>query len=369
MSRYQIILKTPTGLEVQRYTQVNSLVCGRSDRAVMPCEVIIPMTKAVTDFSKDMLMEVWRDNNDGSITLDGETAYFLRKWEFYRDYQGKDVIYLKGYDGNYILTGREVEYDAGGTATSKTGVACDVIKEIIDENFVNATDTTRNLSSSYFKIAGDDGFGGTVTKAFSRQYVLPLIQNLAEQSRNSGTWVTFDTVYDGSLPFEFRTYVNQRGDDLTDSVVLEVEAGNLAEPVLTFDYSDEITVAYVAGRGQESDRLVGTATNTDALNESVWSRREFITENFQVTTEAGLNSEARSILEKNKGKITLDGSIVSSKGNQYGRDWNYGDKVRAKYLGYEFYCRILGYEINYSVSNDGIVKDEIKAKIRGELDG
>ena len=65
----------------------------------------------------------------------------------------------------------------------------------------------------------------------------------------------------------------------------------------------------------------------------------------------------------------FDGSIVSSKGNQYGRDWNYGDKVRAKYLGYEFDCRILGYEINYSVSNDGIVKDEIKAKIRGELDG
>ena len=368
MSRYQIIIKTPTGLEVQRYTQVNSLVCGRSDRAVMPCEVVIPMTKAVTDFSKDMLMEVWRDNNDGSITLDGETAYFLREWQFKRDAQGKDIIYLKGYDGNYILTGREVEYDAESTQAVKTGVACNVIKEIVDENFVNATDTTRNLSATYFTIDGDDGFGGTVTKSFSRQYVLPLIQNLAEQSRNSGTWVTFDTVYDGLLPFQFITYLDQRGSDLTDSVVLSVEAGNLSEPVLTFDYSDEITVAYVAGRGETTARLVGSATS-DAINDSVWSRRELITENFQVSTEAALNSEARAILEKNKGKVSLDGSIISSKGNRYGRDWNYGDKVRATYLGYEFDCRILGYEINYSVSNDGIVKDEVKAMIRGELDG
>ena len=367
MNKYQIIIKTPTGLEVKRLSKVNMLRAGRSDRAIMPCEIIIPQTLTPNDFSKDMLIEVWRDNGDGTITLDGETAYFLRQWDFYKDTNGKDMIYLLAMDGNYIIDGREVEYAAESSQASKSGVACDVIKEIIDENFVNATDTDRNLSASYFIIDDNDGFGASVTKAFSRQQVYTTIKALVDQSRNAGTWITFDTVYDGSLPFTFKTYADQRGNDIRDRVTLSVEAGSLSNPVLSFNYIDEKTAAYVAGKGETTDRLVGSATS-DSINDSVWSRREVVTENFQVTTEAGLDNEARELLNKNKGKLTLTGEIVSTtKGLLYGRDWNYGDRVQATYLGKTFDCRINGYEINYSNSGGDIV-DQVTAFIRGEED-
>ena len=366
MSSYQIIIKTPTGIIVKHLTKVNSLRAGRSDRAIMPCEITIPQILPTSFFQKDMIIEVWRDNGNGTITLDGETGYFLRRWDYYRDTDGKDMIYLVALDGNYILDGREVEYAAESSEATKSGVACDVIKEIIDENFVSATDTDRNLSASYFTIDGDDGFGATVTKAFSRQMVYSTINALVDQSRNAGTWITFDTVYSGSLPFTFKTFTNQRGNDLRDSITLSVEAGSLSNPVLSFNYVDEKTAAYVAGKGQTSARLVGSATS-DAINDSVWSRREAVTENFQVTTETGLNNEARELLNKYKGKLTLTGQISSTKGLRYGRDWNYGDRVMATYLGKTFDCRINGYEINYS-SSDGETIDQVTAFIRGEED-
>ena len=364
MNRYQIIIKTATGLEVKRLSRVASLRAGRSDRAIMPCEITIPQILPTSFFAKDMIIEIWRDNGNGTLTLDGETGYFLRRWDFYRDTDGKDMIYLVGMDGNYILDGREVEYAAESTQATKSGIACDVIKEIVDENFVSATDTTRNLSASLFTIDGDDGFGASVTKAFSRQQVYSTIKALVDQSRNAGTWITFDTVYDGSLPFTFKTYADQRGNDIRDRVTLSVEAGSLSNPVLSFNYIDEKTAAYVAGRGETTDRLVGSATS-DSINDSVWSRREVVTQNFQVTTEAGLDNEARELLNKNKGKLTLTGEIASTKGLLYGRDWNYGDRVQATYLGKTFDCRINGYEINYANSGDNTI-DTVTAFIRGE---
>jgi len=365
MSSYQIVIKTPTGLEVKRFSKVNSLRAGRVDRAMMPCEIVIPQLLTPNYFSKDMLVEIWRDNGDGTITLDGETGYFLRRWDFFRDSQGKDLIYLYALDGNYIIDGREVEYAAGSTQATKSGVACDVIKEIIDENFVNdAVDTSRNLAATYFTIDSDDGLGASVTKAFSRQQVLTTIQALVDQSRNAGTWITFDTVYDGGLPFTFKTFTDQRGNDLRESITLSVEANTLNNPVLSFNYVDEKTAAYIGGKGENEARLIGSATS-DAINDSVWSRREVVSENFQVTTTTGLDNEARALLNKNKGKITLTGQIASTKGLKYGRDWNYGDRVLATYLGYTFDCRINGYDINYSSNGDNTV-DEVTAFIMGE---
>jgi hypothetical protein len=369
MPKYQVIVKTDTGSPLFVLTQFESLTAGRFDRAIMPLEIVMPQDDElypVGTFQKDMIFELWREQNQ-TMVLDGETCYFLRNVRYYRD-GTKDMVYLKAYDANYILDGREVEYDAGSSEASKTGVACDVMKEIIDENFVSATDTTRNLSASYFSVDSDDGFGETITKAFSRQYVLSTIQAICNQSREAGTWVTFDTVYSGSLPLVFKTYVDQRGSDITDQLLLSDEAGNIANPTLDFDWTNEATVCYVAGKGEGADRVVGSAINSDRLNESAWSRRELVTENFQLAVEASLDAEAEAYLDKYSPKIIFTGEIVETEGTQYGINWNYGDKVRAKYLGYEFDCRVLGYTIEYKNSG-GKTIDRVTATIRGESNG
>ena len=369
MPKYEVIVKTDTGSPLFVLTKFTGLTAGRFDRAYMPLEIVMPQDDElypVGTFKKDMIFELWREQNQ-SMVLDGETCYFLRNIRYYRD-GSNDMVYLKAYDANYILDGREVEYNAGTSQASKTGVACDVIKEIIDENFVSATDTTRNLPASQFIIDADDGFGETVTKAFSRQYVLSTIQNLCNQSREAGTWVTFDVVYSGSLPLVFKTFGDQRGNDITDQLLLSEEAGNIANPSLDFDWTAEATAVYVAGKGQDDNRVVGSATNQDRLNESVWSRREMITENFQLDVIASLNAEADAYLDKYSPKIVFTGEIVETAGTQYGINWNYGDKLRAKYLGYEFDCRVLGYQIEYNNSS-GKTIDKVTATIRGETNG
>jgi hypothetical protein len=366
MPKYEVIVKTDKGLTQFVLSQFESLTAARFDRAYMPLEIIMPQDDElypVGTFKKDMILELWREQNE-TMVLDGETCYFLRNIRYFRD-GTRDMVYLKAYDANYILDGREVEYNAGSSEASKTGVACDVIKEIIDENFVSATDTDRNLSASYFSVDSDDGFGETITKAFSRQYVLSTIQAICNQSREAGTWVTFDTVYSGSLPLVFKTYVDQRGVDITDQLLLSDEAGNIANPTLDFDWTNEATVCYVAGKGEGDARVVGDASNTDRLNESVWSRREMITENFQLDVEASLDAEAEAYLDKFSPKVIFTGEIVETEGTQYGINWNYGDKVRAKYLGYEFDCRVLGYNIEYKNSGNKTI-DRVTATIRGE---
>ena len=364
MSNYEVHVKSNTGSMLYILTQFNNLSAGRFDRAYQPLEILMPMDYPIGTFTKDMIFELWREQ-DGSMVLDGQTCYFLRDIK-YLTKDNKNYIYLKAYDAIWLIDGREVEYAAGSAQATKSGVACDVMKAIMRENFVSATDTTRNLAASYFIIDADDGTGATVTKAFSRQYVYPLIQGLCNQSREAGTWVTFDVVYDGNLPLVFKTFTGQRGNDLRESLTLSVEAGNLANPELDFNYSEERTVAYMAGKGENEARVVGTSTNANALAESVWSRREVVSENFQMDVLASLNDAARALLNKYSSKVSLSGEISSTEGTEYGNDWNYGDYLRAQYLGYEFDCRVLGYLINYS--NEGEkVKEEVKAFIRGEL--
>ena len=367
MSKYEVAVKTDTGITLFILTQFTSLSAGRMDRAYMPLEITMPQDDDLFPagtFTKDMILVLSREQNDAMV-IDGETCYFLRNIRYYHD-GVKPMVYLKAYDANYIIDGREVEYNSGAAEASKTGVGCDVIKAVIRENFTAATDTTRNLAATLFTVDANDGFGATVEKAFSRQYVYSTIQNLCNQSREAGTWITFDVVYNGTLPLLFKTFVNQRGSDITDRVALSAEAGNIANPSLDFDWTNEVTACYVAGKGEGANRIVGSATNTARLNESVWSRREMITENYQLDIEASLDAEAAGHLDKNSPKIVFNGEIVDTEGTLYGINWNYGDKLRAAYLGYEFDCRVLGYTIEYK-NTGGKLIDKVTASIRGEL--
>ena len=120
----------------------------------------------------------------------------------------------------------------------------------------------------------------------------------------------------------------------------------------------------MAGKGQADTRIVGVAYSTE-IESTIWSRREIVTQNFQLSLTAECENEAREFLNKYKGRIILTGQIAQTKGLKYGRDWNYGDRVLSTYLGYTFDCRINGYEINYSNSGDTTV-DTVTAFIVGD---
>lgn len=367
---YEVIIKTATGTTVETLTSgdIHYLYAGRVDRNFGKVVLQIPIKpgRTINNYTKDMIIEVWREQQ-GNLVLDGETCYFLRYKSIYRTRDNLELIELRGVDTVYQVDARVIEYDAGSSEASKTDVCNDMMKEFIDENMVSATDTDRNLSSSYFGVQADDGGGGTVSFAGSREYVYTALMDVTDQSREGGDWVTFDVYYNGDLPLEFRTYSGQRGNDLTNLITLSVEAGNLSQPNLIYDWENEKTVAYMAGVGIESQRLVGTAENTSVLAESVWSRREVISQNFQAETEATLDTMAQKLLEQYKGRQIITGTIQQTKGTRYGINWNYGDKLNVSYANAEFECRVLAYEIEYGTNGKGKTVDTITATILGEL--
>jgi len=80
MPKYEVIVKTDTGIPLFILTQFTSLTAGRFDRAIMPLEITMPQDDElypVGTFTKDMILELWREQNQ-TMVLDGETCYFLR---------------------------------------------------------------------------------------------------------------------------------------------------------------------------------------------------------------------------------------------------------------------------------------------------
>jgi hypothetical protein len=77
-----------------------------------------------------------------------------------------------------------------------------------------------------------------------------------------------------SISFEFRTYTNQIGADLSDRVVFDQAYGNFTRPFYERDWSDVESYIFVAGQGQGELRRVYEVYDKARLYVSKWGWRE-----------------------------------------------------------------------------------------------
>jgi len=353
--RYKIVIKSIDGTYNKPLGIIKSLKCGRADRSIYTLELKVPAKDMDLNALKpDLLIEVQRKYypND-TYKIDGETCYFLRMWYLELDTTGAEILVLKGYDCLYLLEGRINAYYSGHANSVLDMTARAALRAVCYNNF-RSGDTDRIIPATYWHNEPEVTTGVTIHKACAWQYVPSLLNEIVDQSRNQGSWITYDIIWDGNFPLEFKTFAEQRGRDRTSSVILSPDKGNLADPRLVFDYSSEVTAAYLLAAGEQSERVVGRA---DSSRESVdiFSRREGKKENTQISLQTTADAEAQEILNKNRGKVYLTGKIVQTEKMRYGIDWGYGDKVTAKWKGYTFECRVLSYEINYTNEVDSVI--------------
>lgn len=368
---YYIDLLTPGGVPLRTLAAFSSLTWARAENTIGALDVLLPFSKLAewemspTFFQTDQQMEVFRNGK-----LLNETVYFLRYAELLEDVSGVGFVHLIGLDANYLLDGRIVAAAAGSANAEKTDYCDDMMKEIIDEQIVSASNTNRRIST--LTIAPDLSDAPSKTKAFSRRNVLQVLQEIAATSTEDGTYLCFDVVRTARNAFEFRTYTGQRGRDHTqdsgDMRHIGQAYGNLSKPALVlFDSRKERNYAYAGGRGEGSDRTIQTAVDTTRTTASPYNRREIFIDARNTNTTNAVLAKAEAAIIENQPIRTLEGQLKDTDGLRFNVDYGFGDLVTVEAFGYTTDCHIDYIEGQYKKPASGKAKEIIKTRLRGEL--
>ncbi len=295
----------------------------------------------------DGRIEVWRKLDSGMEYLDTNTIWLIKKIDQKIDGSGLQTIVVEADTPLSILRepGRIVNYYAGQSqAVYASAPADNQIKEVARDNIGADAAGSRNISA-YISIDPNLGLGASVAKSFAWRECLKVMQEFADASTTSGTYVAFDIEADTPTTLVFRTFTQQRGVDHrfpngVNPVLISPEMGNLGETLLSVDYRNEITYVQAGGKGDSTNRLIASSQDLARQGVSPFGLREYFKDATQYTSTTGLSAEADAVLRSGRARTIFQGRLIDTPDTRYGVDWGWGDYVTASAFGQQFDCRI-----------------------------
>lgn len=345
MASYEIWLTSDTGVRLAQLTTNTSLVASRVASGVGWFSLRMPLSFDTSQIRLDRMVQVWRQPTGGVSSL--WRVYFLRKWIFSTE-ESKEVVTLEGPDTNDLLRRRIVAAYSGSGQAEKTDFADDMMKEVVSESIADGAAPTPTAGTrvwSNLSIQGDLSDGPTITKSFPFDKLLTSSGNgvlavLAQAAREAGTEVFFDiapnVVNSDSITFQFQTTTGQPGRDVTDTVVFDQQRGNMRNPRLEYDYSEEENYIYAGGQGEAALRNVQQVYDSVRYSASIWNRCEGFADARNQAASDGVSAAGRATLEEGRPRINFTATPIDTAGTRFGRDWDFGYKVRARYKNIEF---------------------------------
>jgi hypothetical protein len=338
MADYTIWLADATGTRVHLLDGFEALDVGLVTNDVGKLVLTMPGAFDPRLVPIDGRIFVYRQPTGGASALLGEQAWLVRRVQRTLDAQGRRVVVLHAYAALELLRRRVVAYNATTSYTEKTAAADNMIKAIARENLGSlATDTARSWAS-LLTVAADTGAAPSVTLGFARQNVLTTVQKVCQASAQNGTRLYVDIVAPTDTTLELRTYTARRGTDHGSTsaapTVFAPEFGNLIDPSIDDDYSEEITYVYAGGQGQEDQRIVATATDATRAGRSPFGRREGFRDARQVANNpiaAQLEDEAAAALEAGRPRRRFTATLLDTPGTTFGIHWGWGDTITARW--------------------------------------
>ena len=369
MTKYEIWLTTDHGARITNeyglipITKPLSFTISKVVNGIGNLMMKVPITFDTDLFfqNTDMMVQVWRKQDGGTKSI--FNVYFIRELEYITS-NGKLVIQLTGADMNELLRRRIVAYYKGSDTATKFTYADDMLKEILSEAIVDGVapavdDGTRVWND--LTIAADTSSGPILTQDIPFKKLLTLqgggvFGTIVKASRAEGTEVFFDIVPDvvtsNSISFKFITKIGQPGMDRTDTIVFSQRNNNLKQPKLKFSYLKEENYIYGLGAGKKSNRTVVQVGDSSRYNASQWNRCEGVAESRDQGDEDGVREAARAKLDATRPIRIFQASLIDTRAIRYGRDYNVGDKVKARYAGFSFDTLIRG--VVLSLNENGI---------------
>lgn len=282
----------------------------------------------------------------------------------YFDYS-QDELEIKGYGLNYLLDGRIIDTYAESAYASKTDAGANIMRQYVREQMgASVEDSTRDLSSYGFTVEEDDNQGDEQSRSFSNKNLFKVLRTIASTSETTSTPLYFGiTMGEGATTFNFRIKAGQPGEDRTTGggVPFSVEAGTLADPHYIIDHRHATTRVKVGGRNAGINRVTAYAEDTDAQALSIWNLRETFADRRNAT-DSELADEGSSVLREERASKRFVADILDTKGSRFGRDWNFGDKIKAKFMGLSFEGLIRATSIKVSNTGDESVSARLEAE-------
>lgn len=347
MTDYEIWLSRDDGIRLKlldnvvgfAYTQVVNNVGGFS--------LTLPGDFDHSLLVYDRRVSIWRKPPGGAMGL--AFVGLIRRIRTRTDARGLTTYTVSGYDLNGLLRRRIVAYAAASDQASMTDQADDLITEIVKDN-LGSDASSRAISSTYFSVAASPGAGPSITKGFAYRNVLDVLRDVADAARQAGTFLFFGIKPVTETAFEFSTRTGEWGRDRTsdtgNGLVFGLARGNLANPVLDEDATEEVNVGYGLGRGEEAARNVQTSTDTARAGASVFARAEAATNAVLETTDAGVLDVADARVQKGRPRTIFTADLLSVPGSIYDKDWGHGDRVTIDYAERQFDCLVRAVTVN-----------------------
>jgi len=294
----------------------------------------------------DRMVQIWRAPKGGTLSL--WRVYFLRKWRF-ETVTNREILTISGPDVNDLLRRRIIAAYAGSSFAQKSDFADDMMKEVVTESISDAADPTPTAGTRVWNdlsIAVDTSSGPAISLAFAFDKLLTpsgggVLPAIARAAKEASTEVFFDTVHNNvsasSIDFEFRTNIGQLGQDLTGlGVLFDQERGNMKNPFLEYDYTNEVNYVYAGGQGQGQARWIEQWYDPARYSVSQWARCEAFTDARNQSNDNAVIAKARKKTEEGRPRRRFGAWPQDTQFARFGIDWNFGDKVRTRYRSIEF---------------------------------
>jgi len=350
---YQLWLTDDKGMRIadrrgrSRINAALGLVASKVTNGIGSFALDLPPSFDEDLLHPDFMVQVWQRPTAVSLARLWN-VYLIREWEIGTTEKGK-VLQVFGPDVNDFLRRRIVAAYAGSSQADKTGYADDVAKEVVSESMEDTADPTPDEGTRAWAdldVQGDVSQGPEIEVGISWQKLLTedgggVLPKIAKAAKAAGTEIFFGievaTVSASRITFQFRTQTGQPGMDVTErGVLFSTQQRNLQNPRLRVSYRSEVNYAYAAGQGKGTERNVQQVADASRYSLSQWNRCEGFADARNVSTDDSVIAAGRALIEEGYPYQRFTSGLVDTRGVRFGRDWDFGYRVRAKYARREF---------------------------------
>lgn len=298
----------------------------------------------IDNYDRNYRIKVIRNGN-----LEGGAPFFIKQKRVSLTAQGAYHITLLALHANWLLGARYTAYYATSEGARADEVACDdLLRQIARQNLGSSAQTTHVVGidddnrdepapdiALYFSVEGDTGKAPATDESYARRKMLDVMQNISEDSYQQGTPLYFGIEENSAGILVFKARVNQWGTDKRSDLIISPEYGNLTNVQRVWDWTEEATVAYGLGQGTEESRAIAVSKNDTLNNAHALNWVETSINATQAVTTATLTRHAAAKLQASRVKETFAGTLQDTVSFRYGTNWNWGDRVKAHFLGEE----------------------------------
>lgn len=341
------------------YTSVEAALV---ESGVGALTIEIPTDYVPEGLGRDYRLLLFRTPFGGFEYLEGDAVWLIRQRSFSATPDGLETTVFTAVHANSLVDRRVIAYGSGTTQARKSGPLDNIIKALVRENFISATDTARNVSGLTVEIDTSLAPSGVVQVSY--QMLGQTIRDICETSRNAGTYLGFDIRASGA-ELLFRTFTGQRGVDRSlssgNALIFGRQFRNVSSIEIEEDWEDSATIVYAVGPGEGALRPAITAQiEADELG-SPFGRIEALASGSGRTSVELAHDAASAIMQLGY-TLSVDASAVDSDTCIYGRDYAWGDRVVVVEGDLSFEVMVDPVKISASVSGNDY-DENIEAKL------